>query len=146
MRFDAVALAVAVMMAGCIPVADMGGVPVPGESPCDDPLPCPDGDPVERFATCTLFECTQVQCDAPTGTRVCSRCWRPPLYRSEVQNGSMWSDGVKWRGCDADGALRASGFVDDHGVPMCADRCDPGHCPAHHGQPLPQCGADDAVD
>lgn len=131
--------AVAVLCVGCIPL-DMGE-PLMPRNECADPLPCPEGDPAERFATCELFQCTQVQCDAPTGTRVCSRCWRLPMYRSAVQGGSMWSDGVKWRVCDDSGLTRARGDADERGIPACQVQCEAGFCPSPDGEPLPQCEA-----
>lgn len=139
MRFDALALCA--LLTGCMPVdIGMGGDPLPDlpTDPCSGALPCPDGDPAERFARCNAWVCTSVE-PCPDG-RVCRRCWDAPAYRSRVQNGAMWSDGVRWRVCDEAGTVRASGLTDGAGMPECADVCEPGFCPAPDGAPLGACG------
>lgn len=140
MRCSAVALCA--VLAGCAP-PDMGGMPAPEDgrgiptNPCGAALPCPDGDPVERYARCDAWVCTMRESQGDGVVRV--RCWDMPAYRSRVQGGDMWSDGAEWRVCDASGEVRASGMVDGDGVPECADVCEEGFCPAPGGEALPAC-------
>lgn len=117
-------LTCAVLLAGCTTDA------------CDQPLPCAEGNPAERFAVCAMITCTPV--DGPSGVTAV-RCWQATAHRTETPEGSAWSDGDRFAACDRGGRLRAAGRVDGAGTPRCADRCEPGYCPEPHGRPLPAC-------
>lgn len=102
---------------------------------CNRPLPCDEGDPPQRYATCARIICTPVQCDGCAAVR----CWQGTAYRTQTPEGSTWSDGHAFAACDREGHLRAAGRVDATGIPACAGRCDPGFCPQPGPAPLPAC-------